>query len=344
LLKKTYLQWLSSETVTEWWNDSGSLPEISLAQEQGAVSVTTNPVLINQIISLNRDTWRDSIDEAVGYKDKSEKALQLTGVVVKKISSFLYPIYEKSRGELGCVCSQVNPALAGDREAMLVAAVKMSAFGKNVFVKLPATAAGLDVMEECILRGINVTVTVSFTVPQVLAIATRHRKAIQKAEQAGNTPGKCFAVIMIGRLDDYIRDAALDMQANIDEADIRSAGLAVAKRAYKIYKQENYEAKLMVAAMRGIYHVTDLAGADLVLSIHPKYQALLADPALSKEQLIDKPVAPQSISKLMKIPEFVKAYEPDGMDPSEFISFGAEQRTLTQFSEVGWKMLEGFEV
>jgi len=186
--------------------------------------------------------------------------------------------------------------------------------------------------------------TVSFTVPQVLAIAERHRRASQKTEMSGITPGKCFAVIMIGRIDDYIRDAALDMNANIDESDIRAAGLAVAKRAYTIYQQEKYETKLMVAAMRGIYHVTDLAGADLVLSIHPKYQILLADPSIPQQQLIKKPVDQRSINKLMTIPEFVKAYEPDGMNPSEFISFGAEQRTLTQFSEVGWKMLEGFEL
>jgi len=344
LLNKSYLQWLSSETTTEWWNDSGILSEISHAQESGAVSVTTNPVLINQAISVNRDKWKTSIVEAVRIKDKSEKALALTGVVVKKVSALLTPFYKKSGGRIGYVCSQVNPAQAGDREAMLEAAVKMSGFGENVLVKLPATAAGLDVMEECLCRGINVTMTVSFTVPQVLAIAERHRRASQKTEMSGITPGKCFAVIMIGRIDDYIRDAALDMNANIDESDIRAAGLAVAKRAYTIYQQEKYETKLMVAAMRGTYHVTDLAGADLVLSIHPKYQTLLADPSIPQEQLINKPVDQRSINKLMTIPEFVKAYEPDGMNPSDFISFGAEQRTLTQFSEVGWKMLEGFEL
>jgi hypothetical protein len=40
--------------------------------------------------------------------------------------------------------------------------------------------------------------------------------------------------------------------------------------------------------------------------------------------------------------EFVRAYEPDGMTPSEFISFGPTQRTLSQFSEAGWKLMESF--
>ena len=42
----------------------------------------------------------------------------------------------------------------------------------------------------------------------------------------------------------------------------------------------------------------------------------------------------------MQLPEFVRAYEPDGMTPAEFIEFGLTQRTLSQFSEAGWKQLE----
>ena len=44
------------------------------------------------------------------------------------------------------------------------------------------------------------------------------------------------------------------------------------------------------------------------------------------------------VERLSQMPEFERAYEPDGMDPSEFIGFGATQRTLSQFSEVGWKL------
>ncbi len=40
------------------------------------------------------------------------------------------------------------------------------------------------------------------------------------------------------------------------------------------------------------------------------------------------------------MPEFVKAYEPDGMTPQDFISYGVTQRTLCQFVESGWKLLE----
>jgi transaldolase len=138
---------------------------------------------------------------------------------------------------MGYVCAQVNPVRAGDRECMLPMAKRFHAWAPNIAVKLPATAAGLDVLEECIAEGITITATVSFTLPQALAIAERHRSGAQRARANGIEPGKCFAVIMIGRLDDYLREVARDNEAGVDESDIRQAGLAVTKRAYAMYNE-----------------------------------------------------------------------------------------------------------
>ena len=58
---------------------------------------------------------------------------------------------------------------------------------------------------------------------------------------------------------------------------------------------------------------------------------------------IEKEIAPEVVRRLSTIPEFTKAYEPEGMNPSDFISYGATQRTLCQYIEAGWKLLEGFQ-
>ncbi len=335
---------MSRETPTDWWHDSGVPSEIAVSLEQGAVGVTTNPILTYRALAAEKNSWKQEIEEVLQAAEGSDKAIALTGIVVKKASAMLSPVFERSNGKSGYVCSQVNPAMAGNRQAMLSMAKKMNGFGENVSIKLPATAAGLDVMEECVGNGMHTTITVSFTLPQVLTIAERYQKARKKAEDAGKKPGKCFAVVMIGRLDDYLRDVAADMNAKVDEADFKTAGLAVVKRAYSIYRKEGYDAELIIAAMRGAYHITELAGSRMILSIHPKYQ----DPMLLKdvpaEELIDKPVDKKAIERLSSIPEFIRAYEPQGMKPDEFISYGATQRTLTQFSEIGWKLLEGFEL
>ncbi|MBD3307731.1 transaldolase, partial [candidate division KSB3 bacterium] len=243
----------------------------------------------------------------------------------------------------GYVCSQVNPALAGDRDAMLAMARRFHAFAPNIAVKLPVTAAGLDVLESCTAEGITVTATVSFCVPQVVQIAESHRRGIKRAKANGVEPGKCFSVIMIGRLDDYLRDVAHDYQADISEADIQQAGLAATKRAYAIYQERGYEAILLIAALRGTAHITELIGADLIMSIHPKYQQIFLSEDMPREERIEREIPADVIGRLRTLPEFVRSYEPDGMTPKEFIAYGATQRTLAQFAETGWKPLESFE-
>ena len=222
-------------------------------------------------------------------------------------------------------------------------AQRFTRWAPNIAVKLPGTAAGLDVLEECVATGITVTATVSFTVPQVVAVAERHRKGIARARANGIEPGKCFAVIMIGRLDDFLREVAHDNQSPASESDIRQAGIAVSKRAYAIYKERGYEAVLLVAALRGDYHLTELAGADLVMSIAPAFQEVFVTRDFAREPRIDIPVAPDVIERLSTMPEFVRAYEPDGMTPAEFVGFGPTQRTLSQFCEVGWKLMENYQ-
>jgi transaldolase len=344
-MDQSYLQWLVRETATLWWHDSGDPDELEFGLAHGASGVTTNPVLTAQALAAQPEAWRLRIDAtAVEGAAPDEKVAALMRAVAVPAAKKLEARYRASDGDLGYVCAQVNPRHAGDRERMLATARRFHGWAPNIAVKLPVTAAGLDVLETCIAEGITVTATVSFTVPQAITIAERHRRGAQQARQAGITPGRCFAVIMIGRLDDYLRDLALDNRSAVNEADIRNAGLAVTKRAYAIYQNQTYEAKLLVAALRGDYHMSELAGARIIMSIHPKIQALLLESGIPREERIDLPVATGSIERLMSIPDFVRAYEPDAMQPEDFISYGGTQRTLAQFDEAGWSRLEAFDL
>jgi transaldolase len=342
--EETYLSWLIRNTKTSWWHDSAEAGELDRGLDRGCVGVTTNPFLSNVAVVKDRALWAGEINGVLGQKLPSEaKAEALMRVAVTRCASKLLPEYEASGGERGFVCAQVNPLRAGDRDCMLLMAKRFHAWAPNIAVKLPATFAGLDVLEECVGAGITCTATVSFTVPQVLAIAERHRRGIERAKQNGVAPGKCFSVIMIGRLDDFLREVAHDNKAHVSEADIEQAGVAVTKRAYSIYRERGYEAVLLVAALRGSYHLTEIAGADLIMSIAPSFQDVFVKKDFPREETIERPVHADVIDRLRTMPEFVRAYEPDGMAEEEFVGFGATQRTLSQFCEVGWKLLEAFE-
>jgi transaldolase len=351
-----YLQWAIENTKTVWWHDSAELAELDRGIERGAVGATTNPFLSNLALSQHKDEWADEIEAALVSRasgprfegetpsTREEKAESLMQIAISHAAGRLKPQYEKSAGRMGYVCAQVNPARAADRESMLPMARRFHSWAPNIAVKLPATAAGLDVLEDCTAEGITATLTISYTVPQVIAIAERHRRGLQRAKQNDIEPGKCFAVIMIGRLDDYLRDVARDSKADVSESDIQQAGLAVSKLAYSVYQERGYEAVLLVAALRGTYHMTELAGAEIIMSIAPPYQQMLISDELAREQRIDRQIPADVIERLSAMPEFVKAYEPHGMKPTDFITYGVTQKTLAQFYEGGWKLLEDFQL
>lgn len=343
-MQEGFLTWAINNTKTSWWHDSAEPSELQLGLDHGAVGVTTNPFLSNLALSLNHKAWKAEIDEVFSMNlDAEKRAEHLMSIPIKHGAKQLQSIYEKTNGKFGYICAQVNPARAGDRESMMEMARHFSSWAPNIAVKLPATAAGLEVLEDSISQGISITATVSFTVPQVITIAERHRQGIKRAMKNGIEPGKCFAVIMIGRLDDYLRDVAHDYEADICEDDIRQAGLAVTKRAYSIFKEREYEATLIIAALRGTYHMTEIAGAELIMSIAPPYQKILLSEDLPHEERFEKKIPADVIERLSALPEFVRSYEPEGMKPEEFITFGVTQKTLSQFFEAGWKQLENFQ-
>ncbi len=341
----SYLNWIVENTGTAWWHDSADPAELQLGLDRGAVGVTTNPFLASAALLNNREKWARGVNSVLAKSLSAEqKAEELMKLVVTHAAAMYQPLFDRSGGRNGHVCAQVNPSRAGDRNVMLAMARRYHARAPNIAVKLPAVAAGLDVLEECIAEGITVAATVSFTVPQAVAIAERCRRGRQRAENKGITPGRCFAVIMIGRLDDYLREVALGNGTAVTESDIRQAGLAVTKRAYGIYQDRGYEAVLLVAALRGEYHLTELAGAHLLMSIAPAAQEWFIAEDHPREERIERPIPADVLKRLSTMPEFVKAYEPDGMIPEDFISYGVTQRTLCQFIESGWKLLERFGV
>jgi len=338
----TFLNWIIENTKTAWWHDSADPVELQLGLDRGAIGVTTNPFLSSVALAKNRVAWAADIESVLAKKlDAEQKAEELMRLVVTRAAAMYQSKYDRSGGSAGYVCAQVNPSRAGDRDAMLAMARRFHAWAPNIAVKLPAVSAGLEVLEECIAEGITATATVSFTMPQVIEIGERCRAGCKRAKNKGIEPGKCFSVIMIGRTDDYLREVALDNRAPVSESDIRQAGLAVTKRAYRIYRERKYEAVLLIAALRGSYHLTELAGAELLMSIAPAAQEWFISQDYPREERIEMEIDPDVVRRLSTIPEFVKAYEPNGMTPQGFISYGATQRTLCQFVEAGWKLLEG---
>ena len=340
LNENRYLRWLSGETASVYWHDSAVVQELDEAISNSARGLTTNPFLIASTLKSDPGFWASvlpGVEPGIRGDARAEEwTVQVVAYLAAKVRGM------RALGDAcGYCCAQVNPSRPGDVETILAAAKRYQACGDNVVVKIAASRAGIEAIEECAALGMNVAATVSFTVAQVLAVGEAVRRGHERARKNGIRPGLGIAVLMVGRLDDYLRDVMQDTRAKATESDVVWAGTAAIKRAWRIFRERGYECRLMPAGCRGAYHVTQLAGADMVMSIAPGIaKALAGETELTPR--INEDVDPGIIARLMGMPEFVKAYEPDGMQPEEFITFGSFNRTLDQFVQCGWNTLKEF--
>ena len=337
-----YLQWLSSETPSIYWHDSAVRAEQLDAFANGAVGMTTNPFLINSTLHSDTAFWRERLAALPEGLAGDEKVQALIRCVTGYYADEVRPIFDQGVAGKGYVCAQTNPNKTGDAEYMIQQAKTLASWAPNIVVKMPATNAGITAYEECAALGLNVAATVSFTVPQVLAVGAAGERGKQRAIAAGIKPGLTIAVLMVGRLDDYLRDVAHDNGAAVEESDIIQAGIACMKKAYRIFNERGYTTYLMPAGCRGANQVIELAGAKMIFSIAPKISKLIASDTPCVER-IDVPVDQAVIDRLMTMPEFRKAYLEDGMTREEFITFGSANRTTDQFINDGWNPLAAFD-
>ena len=337
-----YLEWINTCTPTRWWHDSGNPDEIELALKRGATGVTTNPVLTYRSFQSQPEFWEPKVLALGEDFEPEERAEALLKLVATYAADKVRPIYEATDGADGYALGQLNPGRAGDAEGMLAQGRRVHSWAPNIAVKLPATASGVEVIEHLAEEGIPICATINVSVAQAIAVAEAYERGSKKAEAAGVKPPLCIVVQQVGRLDDYLRDVAQDMKLGLPEEVITMAGLAVAKRTYSIFEERGYHAIIMPAGLRGAYHLTEMAGGKLLYTINTRVQDMILEADPPQEERIHNPIPQDVLDQLMRIPEFVRAYEPDGMKPAEFITYGVTQKLLSQFMETGWAPLETY--
>ena len=136
---------------------------------------------------------------------------------------------------------------------------------------------------------------------------------------------------MVGRLDDWLKEVVARDGLDIDSQHLEWAGVAAVKRAYRLFQEHGLRARVLAAAYRNQLQWTELVGGDLVLSPPFGWQQKFQASGIEPTSRIDVPVDTEIIASLERITDFRRAYEPDGMTPSEFDDFGATRKTLRQF-------------
>ncbi len=327
---------MTQTTPTALWNDSADPVELETAIAWGAVGATCNPVIALAAIRADQPRWEGRIAELaeeLPTATESEIGWKVVEEVSLQAAKLLEPTFAEHAGRNGRLSMQTDPRLRRSATALADQAEYFASLAPNIIVKVPATEVGVEAIEEATYRGVNINVTVSFTVPQALATGEAIERGLQRREAEGKDVSSIGPVvtIMVGRLDDWLKEVVARDGIEIDPEHLEWAGVAAVKRAYTLFQERGLRARVLAAAYRNQLQWTELVGGDLVLSPPfawgQKFQASGIDPT----PRIDVPVDPEIIASLDQIEDFRRAYEPDGMTPAEFDDFGATRKTLRQF-------------
>lgn len=325
---------LTTDAGTEFWNDSCSIRELTEAVAEGAVGATSNPVIVNTVVRQEPDQWLEPLDRIIRDHPTAAEddiAWKLIEVVGARAAQILLPAYRRFEGRRGRLSLQVNPKLYRDPDRMLEHAKRLSSLAPNIAVKLPCTDAGLRAAELATASGICVNVTVSFSVPQAIAAAESIERGLARQDNspAGFTP---FVTIMVGRLDDLLKRAAATEGIGVNPSMLEWGGIAVFKKAYRLFRSRGYRAKLLSAAYRNSMHWSEFVGGDVILSMPYEWWKKFNASDVEVRRRIDDPVDPAIVGALCSaFPDFRAAYDEAGLARTDFVRFGATVHTLNQF-------------
>jgi transaldolase len=336
---KSPLYEMTQTTPTCLWNDSATLSELTYSIEHGAVGATCNPVIVLEALKKEAHLWNDRIRAlAVEFPTATEDEIgwRLVEEISATRAKLLLPAFEKHKGRNGRLSIQTDPHYYRDAKALTEQAVRFNGLAPNMIVKIPATRAGIAAIEEVTYRGISINATVSFCLPQALAVAEAVERGLRRREKEGldiSTMGP-VCTIMAGRLDDWLKVVAEKQDIILEPGHLEWAGVAVFKKAYKIYRERGYRVRLLSAAFRNHMQWSQFVGGDLVISPPYKWQVRFNGSDVAVGQNIETPVDPAVVDELSrKFKDFRRAYSEDGLSVEEFDTFGPTVRTLRQFLE-----------
>jgi transaldolase len=219
-----------------------------MVDRDGLGGVTSNPAIFERTIGGGREYDEAILAMARQGMEAPEILDQLIIEDVRAACDVLAPVYLASGGEDGFVSIEVSPYLARDAQASAAEAHRLftAVDRPNVFVKIPGTREGVPAILQCLKDGLNINITLLFSVAQYEAVADAYIDALEHRLQAGDTIRAVSSVasFFVSRVDTLV-DKLLDerIEAAADEAERRRlqalkgrAGVANAKAAYERFR------------------------------------------------------------------------------------------------------------
>jgi transaldolase len=199
--------------------------------EFSITGLTSNPTIFEETMG-HGNAYDDQIQTLSAQGLKSEQLFaELAITDLQRAADLFRPIFDQTRGLDGWVSMEVSPLLVNDSTATVLAAkaIYQAAARPNLFVKIPGSPDGVSAIEETLVAGIPVNVTLLFSTDQYLAVAGAYMRALERRIAAGLKPDvMSVASLFVSRWDKVIAEKVPETLHN-------TLGIAVAQQTYKAY-------------------------------------------------------------------------------------------------------------
>ena len=227
--------WIDS--LSRGWLKTGSLAK--WMDEDALTGVTSNPTIFQKAMAEG-EWYDDQLREVVKEEDDlKEIFLQLAMADIEEACDLFRKVWDEGDGKDGYISMEVDPNLAYETDATIEEAARFHDWVErpNLYVKIPATKAGLPAIEEMIARGRNINVTLIFSLERHMEVADAYIRGLERLVEAGGDPAKVGSVAsyFVSRVDTEA-DQRLD-EAGHPELKGKLA-VANAKLAYQNYKEK----------------------------------------------------------------------------------------------------------
>ncbi len=253
-------------------------------RDDAVQGVTSNPSIFCQAIRTDR-SYQAALPALRGaHADPEARFEALVLPDVRRACDLLAPVYQGADGQAGFVSFEVAPRCAHDAGATVAEGQRLWTLIErpNAMIKVPATEAGVQALEELIFAGINVNMTLIFTARQLNAVRAAHRRGLARRLEARLSVQRIASVasVFISRV-----DAAVDPLLPASAGALRGkTAIALARIAYRDWQNDSAFGVFAAfgatpqwllwastgtkdAAMRDVHYVESLIGAHTINTV-----------------------------------------------------------------------------
>ncbi|HNQ03025.1 MAG TPA: transaldolase [Thiobacillaceae bacterium] len=175
-------------------------------ERDGLKGMTSNPAIFQKAIAEGEEYTADLVGfQAGGNPTVAEIYEHLAIADIRAAADVLRPVYERTRGRDGFVSLECSPHLAHDTEATIAEAQRLWQMVQrpNLMVKVPATPAGIPAIRELTARGLNINITLLFSVRVYEQVVEAYLSGLEALRQAQGDPGRVASVasLFVSRID-----------------------------------------------------------------------------------------------------------------------------------------------